>query len=148
MDLLVAASGVLLAPELRQRVPDRLAGRMPERRARAELREREQVELAAELAVVPRAGLLEPLQVRGELLGAEKNAVPYTRVSIVLAASPRQYAPATDWSLNAPIRLVDGACGPAAEVGEVAVRVQADRLDALVADEVLDQLDLVVLALA
>ena len=46
------------------------------------------------------------------------------------------------------MRLVDGECGPAAEVGEGAVGVERDGLDALVADQVLDQLDLVVLALA
>ena len=34
------------------------------------------------------------------------------RVSIWRLASPRQYAPATDSSLNALMRLVDGACGP------------------------------------
>jgi hypothetical protein len=34
------------------------------------------------------------------------------RVSIVLAALPRQYAPAVESSLNALMRLVDGACGP------------------------------------
>ena len=41
-----------------------------------------------------------------------------------------------------------GAVRAAAEVGERAVAVERDGLDALVADEVLDQLDLVVLALA
>jgi hypothetical protein len=30
-------------------------------------------------------------------------------VSILLLESPRQYAPATDWSLNALIRFVLGA---------------------------------------
>ena len=34
------------------------------------------------------------------------------RVSIWRSGSPRQYAPATDSSLNALMRLVDGACGP------------------------------------
>ena len=34
------------------------------------------------------------------------------RVSIWRSASPRQYAPATDSSLNAFTRLVEGVCGP------------------------------------
>ena len=34
------------------------------------------------------------------------------RVSIWRLASPRQYAPAIDSSLNAFTRLVDGVCGP------------------------------------
>ncbi len=34
------------------------------------------------------------------------------RVSIVRFSSPRQYAPAIEFSLNALIRPVDGACGP------------------------------------
>ena len=46
------------------------------------------------------------------------------------------------------MRLVDGRVRPAAEVEEGAVAVHRDVVHALVADQVLDQLDLVVLALA
>ncbi len=45
------------------------------------------------------------------------------------------------------MRLVDGACGPRQRSVKGPLRVERDRLDALVGDQVLDQLDLVVLAL-
>ena len=69
------------------------------------------------------------------------------RVSIWRLASPRQYAPASESSLNALMRPGVGRVRAAAEVGERAVRVERDGVDALVADEVLDQLDLVRLVL-
>ncbi len=67
--------------------------------------------------------------------------------------SPRQYAPATDCSLNAPTVFVLGACGPRqrsvngpfvySETVSSARRVPVLGLR----DEIVDQLDLVVLRL-
>src|SRR5918999_1810442 len=76
LDLAVAAGAVLRAPQLGQLVPERHPVRLPERRAGAEVAEQEQLQLAAELAVVARAGLLEPLEVLLEVvLGVEGGAV-------------------------------------------------------------------------
>ena len=66
--LLVAAAFVLVAPQPGQLVPDRHARRLPERRAGRELGEHEQAELAAQLPVVARTRLLEPLEVLLEVL--------------------------------------------------------------------------------
>ena len=97
--------------------------------------------------MVARAGLLEPLQVLLQLLlGVEGGAV-----------DAREHLPR---GVAAPVRARDaeqlerldalggGRVRAAAEVGERAVGVERDRLDPVVAHEVLDQLDLVVLPLA
>ena len=119
----------------------------PERRAGRELGEHEQVELLAELAVVARAGLLEPLEVLVELvLGRERGAVDAGEHLAVGVAAP---VGAGDAGELERLRAAGvGRVRAAAEVEEVAVRVEADRLDALVLDQVLDQLDLVRLVLA
>ena len=147
LDLAVAAGAVLGAPQRGQLVPEHHPVGLPERRAGAQLGEQEQVELPAELAVVARAGLLEPVQVLLEiLLGVERRAVDAGEHLAV--------------GVPAPVRAGDGeqlegldALGrrrvrAAAEVGERAVGVERDRLDAGVRDQVVDQLDLVVLVLA
>ena len=147
LHLAVAAGGVLLAPQVLQLVEHRLAGRLPERRARAQLAEHEQAEVAAEAAVVARAGLLELVQVLLEVvLGVEGGAVDAGEhlalgVAAPVGARHRQ-------QLERLHALGRRRVRAAAEVGERAVGVEADGLDALVSDEVLDQLDLVVLALA
>jgi hypothetical protein len=72
-------------------------------------------------------------------------------VSICRFASPRQYAPATDCSLNALIRFVLGACGPRQRSVNgplvYSETVSTGMGGVGIPDEVLDQLDLVVLAL-
>ena len=73
--------------------------------------EREEVELDTELAVVALLGLLEPVQVLGErVLALPRGAVD--ALELGRFSSPRQYAPATCVSLNAPSLPVDGTCGP------------------------------------
>ena len=146
VDLAVAAVGVLLAPQVGQLVPDRHPVREPERRAGRELGEHEQLELLAELAVVAGAGLLEPLEVLGELLLRRERGAVDAGEHLALGVA----APVGAGDRGELERL--GATGPgrmraAAEVEELAVAVEADGLDALIADQVLDQLDLVRLVL-
>ena len=146
LDLAVAALAVLAAPQLGQRVPDRDAARLPERAARRELREEEQLELAPELAVIARPGLLEQLLVRGEvLLGEERRPVDAREhralgIPAPVGAGHRLQPEGLD-------RLSRRRVRPAAEVGERPVGVERDRLHAGVRDEIVDQLDLVVLLL-
>jgi hypothetical protein len=147
LDLAVAAVGVLGAPEVLELVEHRLAGRLPERRARAEVAEHEQAEVASEPAVVTRPRLLEPLQVELEvLLGMECGPVDageHLAVGVPAPVSARDRQ-----QLERLHALGRRRVRAAAEVGEAVVGVERDRRDALVADQVLDQLDLVVLALA
>ena len=111
VDLAVAARRVLGAPQVGQLVPDRHPVREPERRARRELGEHEQLELLAELAVVARARLLEPLEVLGQLvLGRERGAVDAREHLAVRVAAP--VGAGDEVSLNALARPVPGACGP------------------------------------
>ena len=119
----------------------------PERRAGRELGEQEQLELLAELAVVARARLLEPLEVLGELvLGGERGAVDAGEHLAVRVAAP---VGAGDGRELERLRAAGvGRVRAAAEVEELAVGVDADGLDALVLDQVLDQLDLVRLILS
>ncbi len=66
------------------------AARVPHRQAGSDLlREREQVELLAELAVVALGGLLEALLVRAQLvLGRPGGAVDALQLRVLLAAAP------------------------------------------------------------
>ena len=146
LDLAVAAREVLRAPQLREAVPDDHPVRLPERHARRQLGEHEQVQLAPQLAVVARAGLLEPLEVGLEVLGGvERGAVDAgehlaARVAAPVRAGEREQLERLDPARGRRVRA-------AAQVGERAVGVERDGVDALVADEVLDQLDLVGLVL-
>ena len=71
----------------------------------------EQVELHAEAAMIPPAGLLEALEVRIEIrLGVERRAVDPRQ--LVFLSSPRQYAPARLVSLSALIGEASCRCGP------------------------------------
>src|SRR5215218_1463586 len=96
--------------------------------------------------MVAGARLLEPLEVRVELgLGVERGAVDAREH---LAA--RVAAPVRAREREQPERLDPAGVGrvrAAAEVGERAVGVERDGLGALVAYEVIDQLDLVGLVL-
>ena len=91
-------------------------------------------------------GLLEALEVLLQLLLVEEGrAVDAGEHLARLVAAPvgageRGQLEGADPARRGPMR-------PAAEVLELAVSVERDRLRALVADQVLDQLDLVVLSL-
>ena len=147
LDLAVAAVGVLVAPERPAaafRSPCRAAARTA---SRAELAEHEQAELAARAcggrAPAPPRALQVLLEV---LLGVEGGAVDAGEhlaagVAAPVGAGDRQ-------QLERLHALGRRRVRAAAEVGEAVVGVERDGLDALVADQVLDQLDLVVLALA
>ena len=142
----VAAARVLVAPERGELVPDRHARGPPEGRARGQLREHEEVELSPQLAMVPRSRLLQPLQVRVQvLLREERSAVDPGEHLAVLVAAP--VGPGHRQQLEGLHPLGARAVGAAAEVGERPVAVERHGLHALVADQVLDQLDLVGLVL-
>ena len=105
------------------------------------LGEVEEVELRAEAAVVALARLLEPLEVRVEVgLREERGAVDPGQLRVVLVAAPVGAGEAGQLErLDRPRVLQVRA---AAEVGEVALRVERD-----VALGGVDELDLVRLAL-
>src|SRR4051812_37836482 len=89
LHFLVAAPRVLAAAQIFERVPDHHPFRMPERRARRMLREMKQVELNAELAMVARAGLLEPLEMRVEVgLRVERGPVDASELRVLLVPAP------------------------------------------------------------
>ena len=121
--------------------------RQPEGHPGGLLAQHEEAELGAEPAVVARLRLLDPLQVPLEvLLREEGRPVDPGQHLAALVAAPVGAGERAELD-----RLDPAGAGPvraAAEVLEGAVAVQRDGLDALVADEVLDQLDLEVLALA
>ena len=101
----------------------------------------EEVELRAEPAVVARARLLEPLEVGVEVgLVVEGRAVDAGQLLVVLVAAPVRAGEAGQLDRLDRLRVLQ--VRPAAEVGEVALRVERDRALGGV-----DQLDLVVLAL-
>ena len=127
-----------------QRLEDGPALRVPEHHAGAFLLEMEQVELAAELAVVALLGFLDLLEVSVELfLLRERRAVDARQHRIVAVA-----APIGAGHLHQLERVADlagrGHVRAAAEVEPVALEIDLDRL---VAGNGVDQLDLEVLAL-
>ena len=101
----------------------------------------EEVELAAQLAVVARLRLLEPLQVRVEVgLRVEGGAVDPRQLRVPLVAAP--VGAGERGQLDRLDRLRVLQVRAAAEVGELALRVQRDLALGRV-----DELDLVALAL-
>ena len=127
-----------------QRLEDGPALRVPEHHARAFLLEVEQVELAAELAVVALLGFLDLLEISVELfLLGERRAVDARQHRIVAVAAPigardlHQLEGVADLAGRGHVRA-------AAEVEPVALEVDLDRL---VAGNGVDQLDLEGLAL-
>src|SRR3954467_14109294 len=93
-----------------------------------------------------RARLLEPAQVLVEvLLAQERRAVDAGEHRAVGVAAPVRARGREQLERLDP--LGRRAVRPAAQVGEGAVAVERDGVDALVLDQVLDQLDLVVLVL-
>ncbi len=137
----VTAPAVLAPAYVLQLVPDHHPLRVPERRARRVLGEMEQVELRAELPVVARPSLLEPLEVRVEVgLRVERGAVDPRQLRVPLVAAP--VGARERGQLDRLDRLRVLQVRPAAEVGELALRVERD-----VALGGVDELDLVRLAL-
>ena len=85
----VAALAVLATAQILEHVPDHHPLGVPERRARRDVGEVEQVELRPEPAVVALLRLLEPLEVRVEVaLPEERRAVDPGQLGVVLVAAP------------------------------------------------------------
>jgi len=146
--LVVAGAHVLGAPVVDHRVPDAHALGMEEGEAGALVVEAEQVEVTADAAVVALAGHLEGLEMRRQrLLRRKGGPVDAGEHGVALVAAP---IGAGD------TRQLEGALAEAsrarqvrtaAEVGEPALRIHADRRHRLTGrlgrgDEVLDELDL------
>ena len=100
----------------------------------------------AELAVVARPRLLELLEVRVEIGLLEEGRPVDAREHLAVGVAAPVGA-GDRLQLDRADALGARRVRAAAQVGERAVGVERDGLDAVVADEVLDQLDLVVLAL-
>src|SRR6185295_4914217 len=145
LDLAVVAPRVLLAPQRRQLVPDRHAVRLPERRAGRQIAELEELQLGAKLAVVSRARLFEALEVLLQVLRLEERG-PVDAREHLAARVPAPVRARHRLQLERADALRARRVRAAAQVGEWAVRVQADGVNALIAHEVLDELDLVVLS--
>ena len=126
LHLAVAAAQVLSAAEVLERVPDHHALRVPERRARRVLGEVEEVELAAELAVVARPRLLEPLEIGVEIgLRVERRPVDARQLRVPLVAAPVRAGELV--SLTALIGSAFCRCGPRQRSVNVSLRVEGDR---------------------
>ncbi len=111
-DLLVAAPRLELAHRAFERPPDHLALRVPERGARANVVEAEEVELDAEPAVVALLRLARAATGTGR--APPGSARPCRRCAGASGASRRRAStrPATASSLNGPILPVLSTCGP------------------------------------
>ena len=137
----VAALAVLAAAQILEHVPDHHPLRVPERRARRDVGEVEQVELRPEPAVVALPRLLEPLEMRVEVaLLEERGAVDPGQLRVLLVAAPVGAGEAGQ--LERLDRRGVLQMRAAAEIGEVALGVKRD-----LALGGLDELDLVRLAL-
>src|SRR5712691_5423833 len=98
---------------------------MPEGRAGRVLGEAEQIELAPEPAVVAAARLLEPLEVGVEIgLRVEGGPVDPGQLLRVLVATPVRPGEAGQLDRLDRARVLE--VRPAAEVGEVVLRVEGD----------------------
>ncbi len=139
-DLLVAGLHVLLAPVVDHGVPEAHALGVEEGEAGALVVEAEEVEVAADAAVVALAGHLEGLEVGGQLLlFGEGGAVDAGELGVVLVAAPVGAGQAGE--LEGALAEAPGAgqVRPAAQVDELALGVDAD---GLLVGQVLDELDL------
>ena len=141
LHLVVAALPVLAPAQVLELVPEHHPLRMPERRAGRLLGEVEEVELAAEPAVVARLRLLEPLEIGVEVgLRVEGGAVDPRQLRVLLVAAP--VGACERGQLDRLDRLRVLQVRAAAEIGELALGVQRDLAFGRV-----DELDLVRLAL-
>ena len=140
--LAVAAILVQLAPEPGQLVPDHHPSRVPERRPRGDLGGVEEVELAADAAVVAAAGLLQQPQVLVQVgLLEERGAVDAGEHRLVRVAAPVR--PGLGEQLESLDRRGRLQVRAAAEILEVVVAVEAD----VAVRQALGQLQLVRLVL-
>ena len=122
----VAAFGVLATAQVLQFVPDHHSFRVPERRARRVLREVEEIQLLPELAMIPPASLLKPLEVGVEIrLRIERGSVDTRQLRVLLVAAP--VCPREARELDRLDRLRVLQVRTAAEIREVALRVEGDR---------------------
>ena len=140
--LAIAAVAVQLPPELGQLVPDHHPARVPERRAGRGVGGVEEVELAADPAVIALAGLLEQAQILVQVgLLEEGGAVDPgqhlpRRVAAPVGARLREQLERTDRRGGLQMR-------PAAQILEVVVAIEAD----LAVGQALCELELVRLLL-
>ena len=143
LDLLVAARIVLAAPHVDERVPDDHALGVPKRPARRGIVEREEIELAAESAMVALLSLLDVMEVQFEVfLREERCAVDARQHRAGRVATPVGTGEMRQLEGLDRARVLQ--VGTAAEVREVVLRV---RRQWLVDREIVDQLDLVLLVL-
>ena len=120
----VAAPRVLAPAEVLELVPDHHPLRVPERRAGRVLAKVEEVELRAEPPVVALARLLEPLEVRVEiLLAVERGAVDPGQLRLRRVAAPVRAGEAGQLERLDRLRVLEVRA--AAEVGEVALACRA-----------------------
>src|SRR5207247_2707157 len=111
------------AAQVLERVPHDHALRVPERRARRVLGEMEEVELAPEPAVVAALGLLEPLEVRVEVvLRVEGGAVDAGELRLRRVPAPVGAGEAGELDRLDRLRVLEVRA--TAEVGEVALRIE------------------------
>ncbi len=125
LHLEVAATAILAPAQVLERVPDHHALRVPERRPRRHVVQVEEVELDAEPAVVAPLRLLDPFEVRVEV-GArvERGPVDPGQLLVVLVAAPVRTGQAGELHRLDRLRVLE--MRPPAEVGEVALGVEAD----------------------
>ncbi len=141
LHLEVAALRVLAPAEILERVEDRHSLRMPQRRPRRVLVEVEEIELVPEPAVVALARLLQPLEVRVEiLLVVERRPVNARELRLRRVAAPVRAGEAGELQRLDRFRVLQVRA--AAEVGELPLRVQGN-----VSLRGVDELDLVRLVL-
>jgi hypothetical protein len=116
-DLDVAAGPVLAPAQILEHVPDHRPARVPERHPGRELGEVEEVELAAEPAVITLLGFLEPAQVLLEVIRIEEGRpVDARELGFRLVAAPVR--PGQGEELDRFDRACVLEMGAAAEIGK------------------------------
>ena len=148
----VAPPSLELAHRVLEQAPQLLALRVPERGARADVVEAEQVELDAELAMVALLRLVAPPQegIERRLVLPDRAVDPLEHRPLLVAAPVRA---GDGQELERPDLARRGDVRPAAQVAERPVLVEADRRAPLprrrrLRGEVVEDLHLVALALA
>ena len=138
VDDVIAGSEVLLAPEVLDQSARASALRVPVDEAGTELLvEREEVQLAAESAVVAAGRLLDPLEVLVELLlCVEERAVDALEHGVVLVAAPVRAGDAHQLEIGHLAGALD--VRTLAEVDELTLAVEAQ----LLVGDLVDQLEL------
>ena len=142
-DLLIAVAAMHLAPVFQQLIAQDHAVRVEEREARPLLMDAEEVKLPAELAMVALCRLLKHMEVGIQiLLLLERRAVDTLQHLVLLAAAPVCTRNTLQFECLDLARTHD--VRTRAEIRELALCIGGDDL---VLGQILDQLDLVVLAL-